>query len=1446
MLPRLRIATTLALFFVVIFTFASLLLIPAAVGQSTARLAPSDDSWVEYEYPNTNHGLETVLRVKADSRIRRSYLKFDLSSIPTGKVITSVKLFLYCTVTDLTPVVTMNAHETVDSWSQSSITWNNAPAVGSLIVNTTVGGTGQYYSWDITPYGDAQYQGDKILSVVVKFPLDNPSQNNPNYARDFASKEYSGTFQDPYLEVTYDNSPPTAYFTYSPTYPVVNDTVTFNASTSYDPDGFITSYMWDFGDNNITTVADPIIAHVYSTYANYTVTLTITDNDGLTDSYLDVVEVVDPAILRVSLPEGAYVKQNTGDPWIDEGWLLNQTGNSWSFTLKIYDTSKSIKSYDTHLIIALNEAAHNNLQSLTINGTSITSFTNGRPKPYGTKYWSDCVYPTWFNDSYKDIGLILPKGSKTLVVSATFSDATNARMHFDAYGSIFNGTPCGWSQVTWSPHSEDSTVRFSAPLEQYYLTVKTDPLGIVTIPGEGWYAKFSNVSLTAPSVVSGLPGSHYRFNYWDVDGASRGLGVNPIYVYMDANHTATAHYVVQYNVTFTQTGLSPDATGLVVTVDGEPHTFGNLPLTMWIDTGHNVTYSYNSPVSSSASGKRFLLVSVSGPSSPVNVTGSVTITGNYKTQYQLTVRTSGLGATVTNVYNNSNILGTATDAMPYTSWFDQGSPLQLNIDSPITVGSKKFVFTYWTGDASGTSRPLPVTMSSAKDITANYKTQYKVTFNQTGVDTDFTETVVTVDLVGYTRNQLPQDFWWDENSDHDFTFASPLVVNAGKQYVWVSTSGLSTLQSGTLHVTTSGNVIGNYTTEVKYQITFNQTGVGPDFTGTVVTIDGIDYVRSALPVSFWWDTGSMHNFTFYTPLVVTLNAKQYVWNSTSGLSTLRNGSITVSMSGSVIGNYKTQYYLTVTSPYGTRSGERWYYEGDVAYAGLDTGTFDHGNGTRRVFTNWNGDASGTNYAQSNSIIMNGPKTALAVWKTQYKVSFTQTGSAVAPTVTYTADIDPIDTVPFDVWVKAGTEITYEYQNITLGPTGTRYVLISTNPPSPQTVNSPLIIVGTYKTQYLVTFQQTGLDSTANSVVVTFNSVSKSYGDLPNSTWFDNGYPLSYSYYNVSSSVAGKRFILIGVTGPASPFSVSGSVTITGNYKTQFYLTLATNPPSVTTPSGQGWYDAETLAPISTSQYVDIVPGSARYRFSNWTTADMTEITNSTSPSTTVRMDKAKTVTANYITQYYLTVTSPYAMRSGEGWYDRCSTAYAGLSAGIVEHSNRTRHVFTGWGGDASGTNYAQSDPILMDGPKTAVANWKTQYLLAVRTEPVGLVPQPSRNPLGDPDTLFRGWWYDSSTSVELTAPDPSYWNTAKYNFTNWKVDGNNAPGNPITVQMNQPHEAVAYYKAQPPVGGVTVAISTSTSTNGITSLATWISFVFAMISTIVATAVLAKSKTKRK
>ena len=84
------------------------------------------------------------------------------------------------------------------------------------------------------------------------------------------------------------NQPPRVNFssTYSSSYEI-----TFDASSSYDPDGYIVRYTWDFGDGYTEITTSPIITHTYSSAGTYIVTLTVTDNDGLTDTYSELIAV---------------------------------------------------------------------------------------------------------------------------------------------------------------------------------------------------------------------------------------------------------------------------------------------------------------------------------------------------------------------------------------------------------------------------------------------------------------------------------------------------------------------------------------------------------------------------------------------------------------------------------------------------------------------------------------------------------------------------------------------------------------------------------------------------------------------------------------------------------------------------------------------------------------------------------------------------------------------------------------------------------------------------------------------------------------------------------------------------------------------------------------------------------------------------------------------------
>ena len=311
-------------------------------------------------------------------------------------------------------------------------------------------------------------------------------------------------------------------------------------------------------------------------------------------------------------------------------------------------------------------------------------------------------------------------------------------------------------------------------------------------------------------------------------------------------------------------------------------------------------------------------------------------------------------------------------------------------------------------------------------------------------------------------------------SSHSVEAQDPYVVAANQErYVWASWS-----DSGANPHNVAPAVDTTYTATMTHQwyVTITSSGIAGDSSGTVATLDGQAKTQAQLPYSAWFNNAYSLAYSFSSP-VSGGAGKQYTWSSTSGLSqTLQSNTFSVTTYGTITGTYGIQYYLTVNTAYSTQTGQGWYNSGATAYAGVSASPVSGGAGTRYVFTSWSGDASGTNYAQSNAITMSGAKTATAGWKTQYSVTITSSGIAgdsSGTVATLGGNAKTQAQLPYTDWFDAGS-LTYAFSSPVASSATKQYVWSSTSGLNQTlqgntfTLSGTGTITGTYTVQWQVT------------------------------------------------------------------------------------------------------------------------------------------------------------------------------------------------------------------------------------------------------------------------------------------------------------------------------------------------------------------------------------------
>jgi hypothetical protein len=168
-------------------------------------------------------------------------------------------------------------------------TWQLTPPTGA-VSNTWDQGRGD--GWVLGPLGSEFSVSlfPQFTAGITKVKFLYGSRTNP--------QSVSLNLLDPIVVAGTPNEPPTVSLVETPADPRINQPVTFDASSSFDPDGQIVKYEWDFNGDGIfdQTTTTPTTTYTYTTSGTRTVTVRATDNEGATARASLTIALADLAV----------------------------------------------------------------------------------------------------------------------------------------------------------------------------------------------------------------------------------------------------------------------------------------------------------------------------------------------------------------------------------------------------------------------------------------------------------------------------------------------------------------------------------------------------------------------------------------------------------------------------------------------------------------------------------------------------------------------------------------------------------------------------------------------------------------------------------------------------------------------------------------------------------------------------------------------------------------------------------------------------------------------------------------------------------------------------------------------------------------------------------------------------------------------------------------------
>jgi hypothetical protein len=498
------------------------------------------------------------------------------------------------------------------------------------------------------------------------------------------------------------------------------------------------------------------------------------------------------------------------------------------------------------------------------------------------------------------------------------------------------------------------------------------------------------------------------------------------------------------------------------------------------------------------------------------------------------------------------------------------------------------------------------------------------------------------------------------NSVIQTTTPATITTNASGSFTATIVIPPSASASNVIQASEGTNIAtASFTLVVNITITSNPTGSG------YATVDSNIVVT---PASFNWSLGSSHTLQANSP-VSGGTGIQYAYATWNDSGSQTHTYVVPSSPTTVTANYQTQYQLTLATNFGTTTpsaGNIWYNAGTILT--ITATPPSAGAGERFVWNGWTGTGlgsyTGQNNPATNLVTMNSAIIETASWTHQYLVTFAQSGlsaDATGTVITVAGSSKTYNDLPYTVWADASTgSVTYSYgATVTSSVTGKQYVKTSTDASPITGLSGPLTVTGAYKTQWQVTFAQSGLDSSATGTVLTLGTSTYTYSQLPqNNIWVDTG--TTYSYSASVQAGTGKTFGFTTVTGLSSPITTTG--TVTGKYGS-----LILRPNAAGTTTGLSVNAGSNYAAVSETSS----DGDTSYVYTTSTTSGANAPRDTYSvPSTTLSGFTIQSITVHIVAKdqsnTYGGYARPYLRIGSTGYYP---SSYNALTTSYVEYTN---------------------------------------------------------------------------------------------------------------------------------------------------------------------------------